>query len=497
MYPLRSPKQLRTNSETPMSKTSSDGRDRFPGNFQNHFSSMDRRRFLELGAIGTGALFTGILGPASCAGLRKNRPDIYFIVIDTLRSDHVGCYGYQRPITPNIDRLAKDSLLFERAYAAAPWTTASVAGMLASQFPSSLGIRDRVVCYDTRYPTLPGVLRDNGYQSHGIVSVDMLSQILGFNTGFDSYDDTNYTGHKGVTSPQVMDKALKLVAAQDQDPLFAFIHTFDPHYNFIQHEKWNFFPEYKGRLSSNYPITKLWEELNNLSEDDVRFLVSAYDSEIAFTDMHLGRFLDGLRDAGRYDDAMIIVTADHGEEFYERKWIGHSITVQREMVQVPLLVKLPGNTAARVSTPVSLLDMMPTVLRYLEMEAPEDQEGFAHDLNAPELIPERPVFSETFHAQRHRSGGNKPTALVGVQLGDHKMIHDAVIGKQKIFNLKTDPGEFKPRKPNGSQQDEELRRLMVDWFNHVNKKMRGAQTANPRDKLTDEQRRRLKSLGYI
>lgn len=462
-----------------------------------NLTPMDRRRFLELGLIGTGALASGVLGTASCAPSRKKMPDVYVIVVDTLRSDHVGCYGYERSITPAIDKLAEDSLLFEKAYSAAPWTTASMAGMLTSQFPSSLGIRDRVVCYDPGHPTLPSVLRDNGYQTHGIVSVDMLSKVLGFDAGFDSYDDSNYTGHKGLTSPQVMKKALKLANETSTDPLFAFIHTFDPHYNFIQHDKWNFFPEYKGPLSSNYPITKLWKELDGITEDDVRFLKSAYDSEIAFTDMHLGNFLDGLRDAGRYDDSIIIVMADHGEEFYERKWIGHSITVHRELVQVPLLVKLPGNASARIPTAVSLLDVMPTLLRYLDMDIPEDLEGFAHDLMVPQQIADRPVFSETFHPQRHRAAGKKAIAYVGVQLGDRKMIHNAVIGKQAIYNLTTDPGEFKPRVPNGSKDDEELRRLMVNWFNHVNVKLRGAKTANPWDKLTNEQRKRLKSLGYI
>lgn len=457
---------------------------------------MDRRRFLELGLAGSLAVASGALAWGGCSRGAAH-PDVILIMVDTLRADHLGCYGYERPVSPAIDALAADSVLFERVYAAAPWTTASVAAMMTSQFPSSLGIRDRVVGFDARHPSLAGTLRESGYRTEGIVSVDMLSAKLGFGAGFDAYDDRNYTGRAGVTAPQVVDKARALFASATGKPVFSFIHVFDPHYNFIQHPQWNFHPDYRGELVSNQPIMELWERLGRLTADDMKFLVSAYDSEIAFTDRHLGVFLDDLRRQGRYDDALIILTGDHGEEMRERGWIGHSISVHKEQVHVPLLVKLPGGKGARVPTPVSLLDLMPTLLRYLDVKAPRGLEGTPHDLTNPRSIATRPVFSETFHAQRHRPGGMDPIALAAVQVGNHKLIHNGMSGKAAVYDLQADPLERSPRRPAQNDEDRALVELINDWHRHVKAKSRGAQTEDAQERLDEEQLKRLKSLGYV
>lgn len=455
---------------------------------------MRRRRFLQAAALA--AASTAAAPWLSGCGGRK-RPDIYLIVVDSLRADHLGCYGYGRPTSPRLDAFARDAVLYGRCTAAAPWTSASVAALLSSQFPSSLGIRDRVVKFDTRYPALPEVLRAHGYRTEGLVSVDMLSRRLGFDRGFDRYRDDLYTGREGVTSPQVFAAATALLDEPRKAPLFALIHTFDPHYNYIRHEGWEGSAARSTRLRSNHPIVDLWGMLPELDAADRAFLLDCYDSEIAFTDRHLGAFLDALKAAGRYDDSLIVVTADHGEEFLERGWVGHSISVNREQVHVPCLIKAPGCRPGRTDTPVSLLDLMPSLLAQVGAPAPEGMEGAVHDLASAAGAVAQPIFSETFHAQTHRPGGMDPIALASVQLGDRKMIRDGLGGRGWVYDLAADPLEQAPRPIGRGVDDQTLLRLLSDWSEHVGAKYRGAATQDARRLLDPEQLKRLKTLGYI
>ncbi|HPF34194.1 MAG TPA: sulfatase [Candidatus Krumholzibacteria bacterium] len=454
---------------------------------------MRRRRFLQATAAATALAAAPWL--QGCGGGR--RPDVYLIIIDSLRADRLGCYGHDRPTSPRLDAFALEAVVYERCAAAAPWTSASVASLLSSQFPSALGIRDRVVKFDTRYASLPEVLRAGGYRTEGLVSVDMLSRRLGFDRGFDRYRDDLYTGREGVTAPQVFEAAAALAREPREQPLFALIHTFDPHYNYIRHADWAGSGARSTRLRSNHPIVELWGMLDRLDADDRAFLLDCYDSEIAFTDAHLGVFLDGLRDAGRYDDSVIIVCADHGEEFLERGWVGHSISVNHEQVHVPLIVKTPGGRPGRTPVPVSLLDVMPSLLGHLGLAAPAGVEGAVHDLSRPDGAVAQPVFSETFHAQTHRPGGMDPIALAAVQLGNRKMIRDGVGGRGWVYDLAADPLERDPLPIGRGSEDQTLLRLISDWSEHVEAKFRGAATQDARRLLDTEQLERLKSLGYI
>jgi len=454
---------------------------------------MRRRRFLQALAVAAAAAAAPWL--PGCGGGR--RPDVYLILVDSLRADHLGCYGYAQPTSPHLDAFAREAVVYERCTAAAPWTSASVASLLSSQFPSSLGIRDRVVKFDTRYVSLPEVLRGAGYRTEGLVSVDMLSRRLGFDRGFDRDRDDLYTGREGVTSPQVFAAATALLREPRDAPLFALIHTFDPHYNYIRHADWPGTGARSSRLRSNHPIVDLWGRLAELDADDLAFLLDCYDSEIAFTDAHLGAFLDALRDAGRYDDSVIIVCADHGEEFLERGWVGHSISVNREQVHVPLIVKTPGCRPGRTAVPVSLLDLMPSLLAHLGVPVPAGAEGAVHDLTEAAGTVARPVFAETFHAQTHRPGGMDPIALAAVELGTRKMIRDGMGGRGWVYDLAADPQERAPLPIGRGADDQTLLRLISDWSEHVEVKFRGAATQDARRLLDAGQLERLRTLGYI
>lgn len=191
----------------------------------------------------------------ACAASPLDSPNVVLIVVDTLRPDHMSTYGYERKTTPNISRLAQDSILFRNAWSTAPWTLPSVGSLLTSQYPSALGIRDNIVPLDRRFELLPEVLQRHGYRTHGIVSSALLSARLGFGRGFDHYDESSSLFHSGSSSREVTRKAVEFLKARDDRPFFLFLHYFDPHYNYELHPRFRFGSGYRRACEA---ATRFW-----------------------------------------------------------------------------------------------------------------------------------------------------------------------------------------------------------------------------------------------
>jgi arylsulfatase A-like enzyme len=423
-------------------------------------------------------------------------PNVVLIVVDTLRADHLGCYGYARNTTPHLDRLAAASIRFDTALSTSSWTLPAVASLMTSQSPSAHGIRDKPKKLDERFPLLSELLRKNGYRTQGFVSHGMVSARLGFGRGFDAYDEES-AGHGAISSPIVTDQAVAFLRNVGDQPFFLFLHYFDPHYNFQQHEGHDFGGRYEGPLGSGEPILQLWKKLKHLSPDDIAYLISLYDSEIAFTDHHIGAVLAELDRQGVLADTIVIVTADHGEEFMERGWLGHSITLHHELIRVPLIMKLPGVTPRVVDTPVSLMDVAPTLLGFLGIEIPPDLDGRALDLRSGRDVPIAPVFSETFNPQVHRPGGAKRLALQSVVVGNHKLIYNGLRRRAELYDLSADPAERRDLRQAGTGDLEALQALLDTWTERTASKRRDDAEESVEDPFTPEQRERLKALGYL
>ncbi len=435
---------------------------------------------------------------SGCGNFRQGkRPDIILIVVDTLRADHVACCGYQRNTTPNIDKLARAGILFSNAIVTSPWTLPSVASILTSQYPSVLGIRDEITQIDSRFPTLSGMLKQYNYTTHGIVSHTLLSARLGFGRGFDSYDEKSVFGHKGISSPPVTHKAISFLQKSKERPFFLFAHYFDPHYNYLLHKEYNYYSSYSGGLKSGESILGLWRIRHNLSRDDIRYLVSLYDSEISFTDEHIGILLNELKKQGLYDSSIIIVTADHGEEFMERGWIGHTVTLHQELIRVPLIMKLPGYKAQIINSPVSLVDIVPTIYSYLGLKVPDGLDGKALDLGQGASAATGPVFSETFNPQANQPGHIKPIAFRSITLGNRKLIYDETKDSKQIYDLSEDPHERNNLLSQQSDQNKRLEELLSTWVSYIETKREAGPTMDVRELFTPEQREQLESLGYL
>jgi arylsulfatase A-like enzyme len=422
---------------------------------------------------------------------------VVLIVVDTLRADHLGCYGYERNTTPNIDRLASQAIRFENAISTASWTLPAVASLLTSQYPSPLGIRDRAVRLDERFPLLSELLQEHGYATRGFVSHAMVSAELGFGRGFDAYHEESSSAHRAITSPSITREAISFLRSDEQRPFFLFLHYFDPHYDYLLHEEHDFSPPYGGPLGSGESVPELWSRLETLSPADVAYLVSLYDSEIAFTDRYIGEVLEELEARDRFDDSIVVVTADHGEEFLERGWLGHSITLHQELIRVPLIIKLPGVGARVVDTPVSLMDVAPTLLHHLGLEVSPSLDGRVLDLASGTPVSSAPVFSETFNPQVHRPGRPRAVSLRSVVLGRRKLIFDGIRGASAIYDLAEDPREQSDLSERSDEGAERLEALLRDWMVHASRKQRLGPSQDPRELFTPEQRKQLEALGYL
>ncbi len=331
-------------------------------------------------------------------------PDIILVSIDSLRFDHVGCYGYKKPTTPNIDRIAGEGVRCESAVSTSSWTLPAHAAMFTGLFDSTHGLVDNGLRLSEEQPTLAAVLKANGYQTAGFFGGPYLHPAFGFGHGFLHYEscmsplggDAHASqgakdakdasapkssatspssaptladlerSHADVTGPRTLDAVTKWLGRDvDERPLFLFVHLWDVHYDYNPPREYAamFDPDYTGKLDASN-LMKNPEVNAHMAPRDFDHLVALYDGEIRFTDEILGKILALLEKRGRMSKTLLVITADHGEEFFEHAGKGHQRTLFDEVVRVPLIVRWPDRLDAGrvVRDQVRTIDLMPTLL---------------------------------------------------------------------------------------------------------------------------------------
>jgi hypothetical protein len=267
-------------------------------------------------------------------------PDVFLYMIDTLRADHLGCYGYERSTSPNIDAFAAQATLYEDVHAAATWTRPSVATILTGLYPSvhaAMRWSDGLA----EWPALlPEVLQNAGYSTLAVVTNPTVTPVFGFNQGYDEFEYRYYASARWVNA-----RVAEHLARMDADgPVFVQVHTMEPHQPYVPAPASlrlfdrGFEGKCDGSLESLAAVGSIRP---GLSSDDVEHLKDLYDAEILDADSAFAQFLDLLRTTGRFDDALIVLLSDHGEAFAEHDTLGHSHTLSREELHVPLIVKFP------------------------------------------------------------------------------------------------------------------------------------------------------------
>ena len=391
---------------------------------------------------------------------RAKGANVILIVMDTLRADHLGCYGYHRPTSPNIDALAKESVTFNRSYSHAPWTHPSIASLMTGLHPRYHGVHQWNHKLSEKYVTLSEVLKAGGYNTGAIMSHSLFDPRHGHRQGYDIYDLSalgDNDPNKSITSEGVTNRALHALEVL-KEPFFLFVHYFDPHTEYIHHK----------------------EQFPWAGDDDM----SRYDSEIAFTDFHIGRLLDVLKEKGLKDRTVVAFTSDHGEEFRDHGGEEHGITLYEEVVRVPLLLRIPGVKPTRVKEMVAQTHVAPTLLDLVGLPIPAQfAERPMRFTPGGIKFKEGPLISETRLEEYKRS----------ITKGGYKLHHIAQLDQKKtveLYHIATDSGErhnLATKEPDGAEALlKELERFYEPPAAVVEKV-----------KLDDPVKAKLKSLGYL
>ena len=348
------------------------------------------------------------LSVASCSGsVGQDRPDVLLISLDSVRADFL---DFADPETaPHLHELAQRGMVFTEAVSGTSWTLPSHAQMFTGMPPALHCLQEGDLTLDPMIPVLPELLSEAGYQTAGFYTCWYLAKEYGFGRGFDHYRNSMRGGEHlekaladavaedsemgdkrlefrrwsglevFVSSPTVAENATAALAQMEEDePAFVFAHFFDPHYDYIPPQPYDtkFDPDYTGSMTGKgfWDNPAIWDQRKDprrqISDRDLDHIRALYRGEIAWTDRNIGLLLDALRERGRLDDTLIIVTADHGEEFFEHGNRGHRQNLFDETLRVPLLIVPPGGLSSpeRRDEQVSLSDLLPTVLDYVGVE---------------------------------------------------------------------------------------------------------------------------------
>jgi arylsulfatase A-like enzyme len=456
--------------------------------------------------------------PPPTAGPATQRPpDVFIYLVDALRPDHLGCYGYPRGSSPAIDAFAAEATLYESAHTAATWTRPSVATLLTGLYPCVHATQTQIP--HIRLPDWPWLLSEvlgpAGYKTALVSANMMVSELFGFNQGWDSFlcSPSRAPQRAHVSCRWVNARAAEFLTEQDaQQPVFLYLHVMETHlpYQATPDNVRRFDRGFESRWEPTWEpdLTRAGGWLHpDLTDDEVQYLVDHYDACVFEADQGFGEFLEVLRSAGRLDNSVVILLADHGESFMEHGTIGHGHTLNREEMQVPLVVRFPGSRFAgtRIRQKVSLVDIYPSILRITGVEPPAGYPLSRRDLaglaSARAWLPSEPVF-----AQLSRYGDGSLDLLGVIDPAGYKLVlntshseqdvvPDAAVG---LWDTARDPaeqvnleGELRERVENG---DAAIRQ----WLATASRQMPPGGRAQPqRVEVSQELRHTLGALGYL
>ena len=346
-------------------------------------------------------------------------PNIILITLDTTRADRMGFLGSQRGLTPNLDAMARQSVVFTHAYSQVPLTTASHATILTGTYPQFHQVNDFGVPLAEDLPYAPYIFRGNGYHTAAFVGSLVLDpetrSAPGFERGFDTFDAGFHRRRVGEDryhsierrADDVVARALAWLNTHQKGPIFLWVHLYDPHDPYDPPEP------YKSKYAS-----------------------APYDGEIAYADSAVGRLLTQLRASGLYEGSLIAVMADHGEGLGDHGETTHGVFLYDATIHVPLLLKLPQERSGgtRVEKRVELVDVLPTMLREAGIEVPPSVQGesLLDFAKAPETLPDHPAYAESDYPHRTFGWGS----LRSLRTGKYLFIEAP---RDELYDQSTDP----------------------------------------------------------
>jgi arylsulfatase A-like enzyme len=429
----------------------------------------------------------------------RRKPNLLLYVVDTLRADRLGCYGYPAPTSPRIDALAAQGLLFTNTIAQSSWTTPATASILTGRYPLGHGALMLGRGMRPDVPTLAEVLRAAGYRTGAFVTNGNVTGALGFQRGFDQYvylaeDRRRPTIH--VTADVLHERALSWLRDGDGRPFFLYLHASDPHAPYAP-------PEAVAKRfrppGPPAPIAEVADPVRAIIDDpalrtpaNVAHLGALYDAEVAFTDDAIGQLLDQLHGLGVSEETLVVLTADHGEELHDHGRFGHGHSLYAELTRVPLILRLPGHAerARRIDSLARQIDVVPTVLDSLGVATPAGVDGrsLLPDVAAAGA-PEGEAFSQT------RLGNPPKTAVVTAAW---KIIE--TLGRERrfeVYDLRADAGERHDLASRAPVLVGYGRQLLTQWMASAPRPRHPAGGAALEPIMDEGTRRRLEAVGYV
>jgi len=444
---------------------------------------------------------------ADCHKGEPPRPrNVIFILVDTLRADHLGIYGYTRRTSPHVDALAGESVLFRNARSQASCTFPSANSILTSRYPSAfLGQANDALGIPDGIPSIAEVLQGQGWRTVAVSASPVVRKSPGrfnpsggYGRGFEVFDEgCTWKPANCVNRAAFRELEANQGNAGDTRPLFLYLHYLDPHGPYHPPQG------HPHTWASGRPEKKFIRDGNpnpigdhiykgapdpGITPADLTYLIDLYDEEIAYFDGQLGRMLDELRRRGLLDTSILVFVSDHGEEFLEHGHIKHCRTVFDTSIHTPMMVRVPGVNPRSVSEPVQNLDIVPTLLDYLGIDpAKLPLEGRSlRPLIGGGRLPPGPQG-----APGARAGwqfGMQGT-LRSAADGRYKLIHDLASGTFALYDLRADPGETRDTVRQDRRAFHGLRESLTAWLARTEGRGKAAESL--------EADRKLRSLGYI
>lgn len=386
--------------------------------------------------------------PGAAASITPTAPDILLIMVDSLRSDALGCYGQTNSTSPSIDLLAAKGTRFEQAVSSAPWTQPSVMTAFSSLTPERHGHVLSTSPNTTNFMTLAESLKKAGYQTIGITANPMTHRRYGFARGFDFYDDFSIFMEPGEDVFKIADDSAAQVATgatvtrladswlkrrDPKRPLFLFLFYMDPHWDYLPP------PPYDRMFTSDTapPIRDIYRLGRKYVSPPAKARVrAAFAGEVRYTDTCIGQLVSSLQNSPRKSSTILLLCGDHGEAFWERGVPGHGNNLHEEEIRVPLIIHSMGapENGAVVTGQVGLIDLSPTILDLAGIKAPSTWEG----VSLKPLLKGGAASFRPLVLDNHISGGH----VRGVRTSAFKVIGlPPFANPSEVYDLLADPGE--------------------------------------------------------
>jgi len=452
------------------------------------------------------AAMLAVVCGAGCGGW-NSRPNVVILLMDTMRPDHLGCYGYDRETSPHLDGLAAKGVVFGRCYATADYTSASSASLFTGKYPLAHGYVNADNVLEEENETIAELFRERGYRTAGFTANGLVGEKYQMDQGFDEFFEKNR-----ASAEEMMEALSAFVHRAGDEPFFAYAHFMDVHDPYrIPRAHWDRFADPQAfaydmadtLLHERFVMDAWWgtvqkwwekEEGPDASRRYFDDYTQLYDAAIAYWDGLLGEFFALLEAKGR--ETIVVVLADHGEQLLEHGFFGHANSGYDVGLHIPLIIYDPllkGNVPRRIDRPMSIADVLPTLLARLDMEIPESVQGKERWslVRGVEESEEEGVYTEgTFMANRPFS-----TLIQTYREGGWKLILDRFRDGKELYDLRSDPGEERDLFVAEPEVVDRLASRLREYYRENLEIFTRLQRSTLRQK--EEKLKELRGLGYL